>query len=77
MRSGAIAAPGRVHVVLPGGLVIESSWPWPRGAAVEVQLPAGPAVEVTIVGERGDVYVARLPSDSEAFVDELRTRIES
>ena len=85
MRSGTIAAQGRIHAVLPGGLVIESTWPWPRGSAVELQLTpsddevAPPRVRATIVGERGDVYVVALPETAEEtgrFVREIRLRFE-
>jgi hypothetical protein len=84
MRSGAIAAQGRVHAVLPGGLVIESTWPWPRGTAVELQLTpsddeVAPRVRATIVGERGDVYVVSLADGAEEtgrFVREIRLRFE-
>jgi hypothetical protein len=79
---GAIAAPGRIHAVLPGGLLIESTWSWPRGSSVGLELLSpddepGPTVRATIVGERGDVYLVEVASEDSEFVLEVRSRIES
>lgn len=91
MRSGAIAATGRIRGLLPGGLLLSSSWPWPRGNTVELQLEAngaelGPRIRVTVLREHDDMFVVALPSPVDEATERrvrrfilelLRTRTES
>lgn len=91
MRSGAIAAAGRVRALLPGGLLIESSWPWLKGASVELQLQAagaelGPRLKGTVVRERSGDFVVALPAQLDEaserrlrrfLLELIRARVES